>query len=105
MLAFAVPGLIRLLPALPARWKRGQVAGLRCRGRVELAMEWDVKAKTLTAQLKSAATQTVTLRVPLWAGHPRSIKGAARLQPAAQGPQYFTLTLPAKRSVELRLYE
>lgn len=41
MLVFSKPGLIKLLPALPAKWACGKVAGIRCRGGISVDMEWD----------------------------------------------------------------
>jgi alpha-L-fucosidase 2 len=102
MLAFSVPGLVKLLPALPARWQRGRVSGLACRGQVELAVEWDVPARALRAWLKSAVAQTLTLRAPAWAGRPRAMGRAGRVQPSSLGAAYVSVTLPAHRSVELR---
>jgi alpha-L-fucosidase 2 len=34
MLLYSEPGLIDLLPALPAQWPAGRVEGLPCRGQV-----------------------------------------------------------------------
>ncbi|WP_241684822.1 glycoside hydrolase family 95 protein [Cyclobacterium xiamenense] len=34
-------GIIRLLPALPEAWDRGQVTGLKARGNFEVGMEWE----------------------------------------------------------------
>ncbi|WP_246255307.1 glycoside hydrolase family 95 protein [Cyclobacterium plantarum] len=34
-------GIIRLLPALPEAWDRGQVSGLKARGNFEVSMEWE----------------------------------------------------------------
>lgn len=102
MLAFSVPGLIKLLPALPARWQRGRVTGLACCGQIELAVEWDVPARTLRTWLKSAVAQTVTLRTPAWADRLQAKGSARRAQPSALGEQYVAVSLPADGTVELQ---
>jgi alpha-L-fucosidase 2 len=103
MLAFSVPGLLKLLPALPARWPRGSVAGLRGRGQLDLAMEWDVPRKTLSVRLQSAVAQTLTVRLPTWARWPLRTGRGARIAPSPHGPNYALVTLPARRIVTLRL--
>lgn len=61
MLLFSRPGEIALLPALPEKWRRGRVTGLRCRGGVEMGIEWDHDTDTLTATLLSRTDQCVRL--------------------------------------------
>jgi len=41
MLVFSHNDMIELLPALPKKWKKGSVKGLRIRGNMELSMSWD----------------------------------------------------------------
>ena len=84
MLAFSAPGIVKLLPALPARWNRGSARGLLCRGQIELAMEWDKPAGKLVATLRSAKAQTLTLKPPKWTGR-----------------DYLKLSLPARKSIQL----
>ncbi len=64
MLLFSKPGWIKLLPALPAKWSRGSFAGLRCRGGVEVAAEWDMEKGQIRATLLSATDQTVKVQFP-----------------------------------------
>lgn len=64
MLVFSKPGLVKLLPALPKRWKTGKVSGLCCRGGITVGMAWDVEAGVCTATMKSKTDQTVRLYLP-----------------------------------------
>lgn len=64
MLLFSKPGDIRLLPALPSRWRRGRAEGLLCRGGVEAAVEWDRHEGTVRAALRSRRAQWIELRFP-----------------------------------------
>ncbi len=52
-------GRIRLLPALPAAWKKGRIGGLRARGGISVSIEWDGGAPTEV--LLESAEETVVL--------------------------------------------
>jgi alpha-L-fucosidase 2 len=57
------PGLIELLPALPRRWARGRVGGVRCRNRVIVAeLAWDLERARAHAVLRSDVDVTVSVR-------------------------------------------
>ena len=60
MLAASEPGHIKLLPALPAAWPAGEVAGVLCRGQVTLTrLAWH--KGHITVSLRSAIDQTLRL--------------------------------------------
>jgi hypothetical protein len=57
------PGAVELLPALPPRWVRGRISGVRCRNRVTVAeLEWDLERATASAVLSSDADVVVSVQ-------------------------------------------
>jgi alpha-L-fucosidase 2 len=57
------PGVIELLPALPGRWARGRVGGVRCRNRVTVVeLAWDLERASAHAVLRCDVDVTVTVR-------------------------------------------
>lgn len=59
------PGVVELLPALPPRWARGRISGVRCRSRVTVAeLAWDLERGTVRAVLRADAEVTVSVRCP-----------------------------------------
>ena len=101
MLVFSKPGLVKLLPALPARWAKGRVMGVRCRGGLEADLEWDMEAGRLCATVSSDTDQTVTLKVP----QPLATfqVEAAEATPSPHGEQYRRLSLIADQRAEIRV--
>ncbi|HEY0829032.1 MAG TPA: glycoside hydrolase family 95 protein, partial [Bacilli bacterium] len=64
MLVFSIPGLVKLLPALPPSWSHGRVRGILCRGGIEIALSWNMVARHMTIQLLSNKNQTIKLKFP-----------------------------------------
>ena len=62
MLLFSGPGFVSLLPALPDRWERGSISGLRCRGGATVDIHW--WCNSLKALLLSDSDQKVTMKCP-----------------------------------------
>jgi len=65
MLVFCRKGVLDLLPACPAGFQHGFIAGLLCRGGIMVdAFDWDLAAKRIELDLTSAYSQFLTLRLP-----------------------------------------
>ncbi|MCL6267104.1 glycosyl hydrolase family 95 catalytic domain-containing protein [Flagellimonas myxillae] len=54
-------GFLRILPALPTKWKNGKISGLKARGNIEIDIEWK-DGKLLELGLKAAAAKTVQIK-------------------------------------------
>jgi len=63
VLVFSKPGVIELLPALPAKWCSGQVEGICCRGGINVDTAWDNPAGELRVTLGITRDQQVERRV------------------------------------------
>ena len=62
MLADSRPGIVELLPALPAEWRSGSLRGIATRARVTVGeLSWDLDEGVVRAVLTSALEQQVTL--------------------------------------------
>jgi len=64
MLVFSRPGMIKILPGLPAEWNKGSVGGLRCRGGISVSVRWDMDARRADVEISSDKDQEVTLKTP-----------------------------------------
>ena len=62
MLVQSRPGRIQLLPALPSRWRKGRLRGLRAVGGIELDLSWE-DSKVTAVRLVSSLAQSVTIDV------------------------------------------
>ncbi|MDQ1913921.1 glycoside hydrolase family 95 protein [Paenibacillus sp. GD4] len=64
MLLFSAKGLIKLLPALPKRWMKGEFRQFRCRGGMTVSLRWNMAERHLVVTLASDTTQQVEIRFP-----------------------------------------
>jgi hypothetical protein len=61
-LLYSRPGVLEILPALPAQLSKGSITGMRARGRIRVhSFSWDLTAHTATLSVASAIDQNVTL--------------------------------------------
>lgn len=69
-LAYSEPGYLKVLPALPERWKSGSIEGLRLRGNVVLQkLEWD--NNQIDIELLAPHSGSVTVE---WNGKSKKVK-------------------------------
>ena len=100
MLLQSHAGTIDLLPALPAAWPEGQVAGLRARGGLSVGITWQ-EGRVTEAHLDIPSARVVKLRC---AGMLRLAGGeseGARFSPTDE-PGLTALEVPAPGSYTLR---
>jgi alpha-L-fucosidase 2 len=64
MLVQAVPGTIKLLPALPHEVAEGRLSGLRTRAGVTVDLEWRNDPNVLMASFVSRKDQVIELHIP-----------------------------------------
>lgn len=103
MLVYSEPGLIKLLPALAKKWPAGKAAGLRCRGVVEVDLQWDMPKRRIDAVLRSQDAQTLTLKCPAPILSVEPSAAGVTVNPSPYGAAYRRLTLPAGKKVALSI--
>ncbi|CAG7622409.1 hypothetical protein PAESOLCIP111_02423 [Paenibacillus solanacearum] len=65
MLLFVSPRIVKLLPAMPAKWKRGRAEGLHyTNGRLSLA--WDRETGMFEAVMEAERETDIIVRLPDW---------------------------------------
>lgn len=62
MLVQSRPGRIHLLPALPSRWRKGSLRGLRAVGGIELDLSWE-NSRVTAVRLVSSLAQSVAIDI------------------------------------------
>jgi len=91
MLVFSAPGMVKLLPALPAKWTRGSAHGVACRGGIVVDVDWEPQG--LKARLQSRRELRVTVKFPF---EPREFEVVPSVAtfPSPLGPTYREFVLP-----------
>ncbi|MHC4482486.1 MAG: glycoside hydrolase family 95-like protein [Planctomycetota bacterium] len=86
MLLYSRPDIVKLLPAIPDSWNKGKAERILCRGGLEVSLDWDMKADTIEARLKSRTAQTTTVKFPRWVSNLRADGiEAGQCRPASAG--------------------
>lgn len=103
MLVFSAPGIIKLLPAVPASWEKGRASGIACRGQVKVDLRWDFAERILEAEITSGKAQTVTLKFPHTLESLQCCSEAVGITPSDFGERYRVISLPANEKVAIRV--
>ena len=64
MLLFSKPGYIKILPALPAQWKKGSATGLGVKGGIIADIQWDMDESRIHVALSCKREKAVDLIAP-----------------------------------------
>jgi hypothetical protein len=106
MLVSSQPGLLDLLPALPAALPKGSIRGILARGQIGIErLEWDVPAGTVRVELTSGREQTLTVRLPNRERITSAAvtRGTATVRESPRGPNCREIALPKGEAVTLEL--
>jgi hypothetical protein len=94
MLVSSQPGLLDLLPALPAAMPKGAIRGILARGQIRLgSLEWDAAARRILLQLTSGKDQSLALRLPPATSIRVTRAEKAEVRPSTLGANAVTLVL------------
>lgn len=101
MLVCSSPGILELLPALPATLDEGAIAGVKGRNRVTVQnLAWNLARRSVTCTLKSDVDQTITL---IERDGIESIESKAAVADSPLGKMARTVRLKAGKSTRISL--
>ncbi|MBV5315369.1 MAG: glycoside hydrolase N-terminal domain-containing protein [Prolixibacteraceae bacterium] len=93
MLVNTKPGMLELLPALPAALAKGSISGVKGRNRVTITkLDWDLKNHQIKASVISDVDQNLTVHIPRGIS---SIKSSAALSQSKLGENARVIKLQA----------
>jgi len=101
MLIYSRPGIIKILPALPAKWPTGSARGISCRGGMAADLEWDIPQGKIEVVLNSAQDGQILLRLPITPVKVTCRGGEAA--PSDLGPSYRRLTMREREPLRLSI--
>jgi len=102
MLVYSNRDIIGILPALPAKWEKGAVSGILCRGGAEVDINWDMPEGRITLKLTAKRTGTCTLRFPTAVASIVSPSGA-QITPSPLGANCREVALQAGREYRMEV--
>jgi hypothetical protein len=103
MLAYARPGVIEVLPALPPSLTKGSINGMQLHTFARLnKLAWDMEARTVDLTVTSVKAQDITLMARYGIEDITAPAGLLRSKPT-QGEAACDLHLPEGKPVEIHL--
>ena len=64
MILFSGEGIIKLLPALPKKWEKGEAKNLLCCDGITVSIKWDLELMRLEADITAQKASKVTVIMP-----------------------------------------
>lgn len=100
MLLYVSPTIVKLLPALPDKWREGRFDGLRF-ATGSVAVAWNRSSGTFAATLAAERDTAMTVKLPPWAERCRVTGDAASVSSSTLGVGCYEVKLAAGASVTL----
>ncbi|MBN2151872.1 MAG: hypothetical protein JW839_10525 [Candidatus Lokiarchaeota archaeon] len=103
MLVFSREHEISILPALPAKWRRGHVHGVATRAGVIVSIDWDVEQNHFTITLEPRIDNAVTIQLPSPATSITLHPATVQLLPSSLGKRFKCLVMRMGEAVTLEI--
>jgi len=101
MLVFSVPGMIKVLPALPDSWRSGSASRIACRGGGLVSIQWDLDAGVVDVHFQSKTDRPIVFQFPFRVTD-LEVSGASQVSESPLGAHYREVTPVAGADVRMR---
>jgi alpha-L-fucosidase 2 len=88
MLLFSDNDLIKVLPAVPRKWKKGSVQNMLCRGRISISIIWNLDKKEIIVKLRMDQPKSITLKFPESVKSHQFLSGSVEIETSPYGESY-----------------
>lgn len=100
MLLYVSPWLVKLLPAVPDKWNKGEFTGL-CFNTGTISLSWDKQIGKFQANLVATRETSITLKLPDWFSKYSFIGTGVVIVSSTIGTGYYELKMMAGQSLEI----
>ncbi|CAN7307784.1 glycoside hydrolase N-terminal domain-containing protein [Paenibacillus sp. LjRoot153] len=104
MLLYVSPWLVKLLPAVPDKWKKGEFTGL-CFTTGTISMSWDKQIGKFQANLVANRETNITLKLPEWFNEYSFSGSGVAIASSTFGKGYYELKMMAGQSLVITVTE